>query len=429
MGLRNPDVAPVRPRPGLARHLAWPRASPRPLRAALAWGGLVGRRSPLVAAAVVVPPLTDWEVHASLHPARPFAPLHGLGRPHGSDPGRRSPSSWSRCWRVWRARALAARLPWRTLLLATYAGSAGVDARARVRGRPARADPRDREPQRVPPHRPRRCTTCPPCCAASSTGSRSARTRQLADPRRRPPARGAAVLRRPGPARARRRVRRRARAHADRRARTAGRRAGDAAAPRRRGRAPGAPRRSWCWRPAAIWVAVSADARVRRGRAPGGWPPWPRPPRRRPRARLGLGSSLAGLLLGCCLLLSYGLPLLAPARPRGAGWPRRSWRPLPAVAARARSLPVLGVRRLRLPAGGRPTRSCTTATGRASRAGARRRTGSGATSPRWLICAGPGARRRARLAGGRRPARRRASCACLVGAAAPGDRRRRRCPG
>ena len=82
--------------------------------------------------------------------------------------------------------------------------------------------------------------------------------------------------------------------------------------------------------PAAIWVAVSADgvfaavaawglaavaaATVSTRRA-GAW---------------GWGA-VAGLLLGCCLLLSYGLVLLAPLvlATMLAG---RSWRPLPAVA-------------------------------------------------------------------------------------------------
>ncbi|MGA8248551.1 MAG: hypothetical protein WB797_16715, partial [Nocardioides sp.] len=90
--------------------------------------------------------------------------------------------------------------------------------------------------------------------------------------------------------------------------------------------------------PAAIWVAVSADgvfaavaawglaAVARASRSSG--PTWVQ----------GWGL-VGGLLLGCCLLLSYGLVLLAPLvlAVLLAG---RSWRPLPAVAIGA-AVPVL----------------------------------------------------------------------------------------
>jgi hypothetical protein len=90
--------------------------------------------------------------------------------------------------------------------------------------------------------------------------------------------------------------------------------------------------------PAAIWVGVSADgvfaavaawglaavaaATAASSRAAGwGW------------------GSVGGLLLGCCLLLSYGLVLLAPlvVAVMLAG---RTWRPMPAVAVGA-VVPVL----------------------------------------------------------------------------------------
>ena len=78
-------------------------------------------------------------------------------------------------------------------------------------------------------------------------------------------------------------------------------------------------------------MAVSADAAVRGRRRLGPGARW-RGPRRGagpgPRGR-GPGRSRAGLLLGCCVLLSYGLPLLGCS-------PSRCW-PRPAPGARCRS--------------------------------------------------------------------------------------------
>ena len=72
---------------------------------------------------------------------------------------------------------------------------------------------------------------------------------------------------------------------------------------------------------------------------PGGWPPSRRPPASTGRAGVWGWGLVGGLLLGCCLLLSYGLLLLAPLvlAVLLAG---RSWRPLPAVALGA-VVPVL----------------------------------------------------------------------------------------
>ena len=63
---------------------------------------------------------------------------------------------------VWQGFALAARLRWRCAARHDVRRHGGVDARARVRGRPVGADPRDRQPQRVPAHRPRGSTTSRP---------------------------------------------------------------------------------------------------------------------------------------------------------------------------------------------------------------------------------------------------------------------------
>jgi hypothetical protein len=91
----------------------------RPARAAAA-GLLVSLL--LVAAAVVVPAAADWPVQASLHPVHPFAPLAGWFDPRWG-PG--TPVALATgALGVWWAGPLAARLPWRALLLTTYAVTA-----------------------------------------------------------------------------------------------------------------------------------------------------------------------------------------------------------------------------------------------------------------------------------------------------------------
>ncbi len=95
--------------------------------------------------------------------------------------------------------------------------------------------------------------------------------------------------------------------------------------------------------PAAIWVAVSADGVFAAVAAWGLAAVAAATTSVRRSAVWGWGV-VGGLLLGCCLLLSYGLPLLATLvlAVLAAGW---SWRPFPAVALGAVA-PVLGLRRL-----------------------------------------------------------------------------------
>jgi hypothetical protein len=90
--------------------------------------------------------------------------------------------------------------------------------------------------------------------------------------------------------------------------------------------------------PAAIWVAVSADA-VFAAVAAWGLAVLAAATTSRGPARVWGRGLLGGLLLGSCLLLSYGLLLLAPLvlAVLLAG---RSWRALPAVAVGA-VIPVL----------------------------------------------------------------------------------------
>jgi methylthioxylose transferase len=85
------------------------------------WVGL-GLALLLVAAAVVVPPLASWPVHASLHPVRPFAPLAGWIDPRVG-PGTPVAVLLALAGVVWGPR-LADRLSWRALLVTTYAVTA-----------------------------------------------------------------------------------------------------------------------------------------------------------------------------------------------------------------------------------------------------------------------------------------------------------------
>ena len=135
--------------------------------------------------------------------------------------------------------------------------------------------------------------------------------------------------------------------------------------------------------PAAIWQCVSADAMFAAvaawgiARAGAG--------RRAPQHRAG--RVVAGLLLGCCVMLSYGLPLLGLLAV-AVLVVARSWRPLvpaalAALGGRAR------VRRRSGSPGGRRCRCCASATGTGSRTTARRRTGCGATSPPSPSAPGP----------------------------------------
>ena len=134
--------------------------------------------------------------------------------------------------------------------------------------------------------------------------------------------------------------------------------------------------------PAAVFMAVSADAMfaavaawglaclalaaraatavVAALSSPGRWPP--------------------ACCSGACVMLSYGLPLLGLLA-LAVLWAARSWRPLPVAAGAAWRW--CSASRWPASRGGRPTRCSWTATRRASPASALSGTGSGAT---WVPC-------------------------------------------
>ncbi len=89
---------------------------------------MVSRRAPwigllvtlaLVAAAFAVPPLTGWEVNSRESEGTPIAPLHGTWEPKWFGPG--TLVALALAFLGWRyAAELAQRLPWRRLLLTSY---------------------------------------------------------------------------------------------------------------------------------------------------------------------------------------------------------------------------------------------------------------------------------------------------------------------
>jgi methylthioxylose transferase len=296
------------------------------------WWGLV-LSGLLVALAVALPPLRHWDVHASLHPVRPFAPLAGWIDPRVG-PGTPVAVALAVVAVVW-APGLAARMSWRVLLTTTYAatavwtlalafvdGPSGLtheienhneylltarhvhDVPALLSGFADRipAGAAGSWPTHVAGHPPGALLMFVGLVALGLGGSLASASAVTLIGCTTP----VAVL----------------------------------VALRRLG-AEDVARRSAPFlvlAPAAIWVAVSADgvfaavaawglAAVSAATSAGAL-----------RSAWGWGF-VGGLLLGGCLLLSYGLPLLAPAviAVLIAG---RSWRPFPAVAVGA-VVPVL----------------------------------------------------------------------------------------
>ena len=236
---------------------------------------------------------------------------------------------------------------------------ARVDALARPRRRRGRDRPHPRDALRVPADRAQRHRRPPAAAGVRQpdpllVGAEA----ELARARRRPPAGRAALLRRPRPRRPRRRPRGRAGRDRDRghdRGRGAAHRARRSATRRTRG----GPRRSSS-SPRPRSGRPSRPTRCSRPSRPGGSPRWPW--RRRVAAR---GWAVAaGLLLGACAMLSYGLLLLGilalTVVALGRWWPS-----LPIAAARrARGRRRLRGARVLLPRGA--ARSSASATSRAS---------------------------------------------------------------
>jgi methylthioxylose transferase len=279
----------------------------------------------LVAAAIVVPPLRHWQVHASLHPVRPFAPLAGWVDAR-IGPGTPVAVALAVAGVRW-GPSVASRLSWRALLLTTYAVTlawtlalAIVDGRSgltreivnhneylltarQVHDVPALLSGYvDRIPVGVPGSWPTHVAGHPPGAlllfvglVGLGLGGAFASALALTVVGCTAPVAVLVTLRRLG-------------------AEDAARRA--------------AP--FLVLAPAAIWVAVSADGVFAAVAAWGLAAVAAATTSTRRRAVWGWGL-LGGLLLGFCLLLSYGLPLLAPlvVAVLVAG---RSWRAFPAVA-------------------------------------------------------------------------------------------------
>jgi hypothetical protein len=296
------------------------------------WIGL-GATVVLVIAAIAVPPLRHWQVHASLHPQRPFAPLAGWVDLRWG-PG--TPVAIAiAALGVWRGARLAARLPWRRLLLTAYAvtlawtlalalseGQAGLTreivdhneylptARG-IHDVPSMLSSFvDRIPAGVPGSWETHVAGHPPgallmfvLLVRVGLGGALAAALALVVVACTTPVAVLVALRRLGAEDVARRV---------------------------------AP--FLVLAPAAIWVGVSADG-VFAAVAAWGLAAVAAATVARSRGRAWAWGLLGGLLLGCCLVLSYGLVLLAPLviAVLLAG---RSWRPFPAVAVGA-VLPVL----------------------------------------------------------------------------------------
>ena len=295
------------------------------------WVGL-GAALLLVAAAVAVPPLFDWRVRASLHPVRPFAPLAGWIDPRVG-PGT-AVALVVGVLGIAFGSTVAQRLSWRALLLTSYAatvawtlGLAFVDGRGgltheivnhneylltarRVHDVPALLSGFvDRIPAGVTDSWPTHVAGHPPGALLLFVG-----LVRLGLGGAFPAALAITLVGCTTPIAVLVTLRCLGAADVARRALP-----------------------FLVLAPAAIWVAVSADgvfaavaawglaavAAATRSRPPAAW----------------LWGVTGGVLLGCCLLLSYGLPLLAflVLAVLAAG---RSWRPLTAVALGA-VVPVL----------------------------------------------------------------------------------------
>jgi methylthioxylose transferase len=287
----------------------------------------------LVSAAVIVPPLRHWKVQASLHTLRPFAPLAGWVDPRvgPGTPFALLVAAMGVCWGF----AAARRLDWRPLLVTTYAvtctwtlslafvdGTSGLtreivnrneylltarqvhDVHGLLQGFVARI------PAGVPDSWPTHVAGHPPGAVlffvglvhvglGSAFGAALAVTLLGCTT----PVAVLVALRRLG-------------------AEDVGRRV--------------AP--FLVLAPAAIWVGVSADG-VFAAVAAWGLVAVACAATSGRRGAAVAWALLGGLLLGCCLLLSYGLLLLAPLVLAVLLVARR-WSPLPAIAV-GTALPVL----------------------------------------------------------------------------------------
>jgi hypothetical protein len=279
----------------------------------------------VVAAAILLPPVLDWRVRASLHPVRPFAPLAGWVEPRVG-PGTPLAILLGLVAIRFAPRA-AARPSWPALLLTTYAVTLGwtlalalVDGRSgltheieshheyllsarQVHDIPALLRGfTDRIPEGAAGSWPTHVAGHPPGAlllfvglVALGLGGALASALALTLVGCTTPVAVLVTLRLLGAEEVARRS---------------------------------APYLALA--PAAIWVAVSADG-VFAAFAAWGLAAVAAAARADNAGAVWIRGLLGGLLLGSCLLLSYGLPLLAPLAV-AVLVAARSWRPLPPVA-------------------------------------------------------------------------------------------------
>ena len=118
MELRNPDIDPM-------PSFAWKGAPslgrvPAARSDRASWFGLAVALL-LIGVAIAVPPLAHWQVHASLHPEHPFAPLAGW---FDARVGPGTPVAvLLAALGVWQGFELAGRLGWHGLLMTSYAAT------------------------------------------------------------------------------------------------------------------------------------------------------------------------------------------------------------------------------------------------------------------------------------------------------------------
>ena len=160
------------PEPRLAS-MATTAGDPRPPVASgrAPWVGL-GAALLLVLAAVVVPQLLGWEVHARSAPDGGVPPLHGLWDAEAARSRHPAGAAARRCSAGGTPSTSPSGFAGGRLLLVVVRRGAGLAARAGARRRPNRDLPGAGDTATSTCVRPATSPTCRPCSRSTSTGSR-----------------------------------------------------------------------------------------------------------------------------------------------------------------------------------------------------------------------------------------------------------------